>query len=189
MVEGFEGADAAFFVGYHAKAGTPRAILDHTISGVTLYSISLNGREVGETGLNAAVCSEGGVPVALVTGDAALCAEAREFLGDGLVTAQVKEARGRLAADCLLPEESARVLREAAAEATKRVRAGGAPRMDVGDGAYDLRLTFHSSAQCDNAAIAPGVERVGGRTARVTGHGMTEMMRWALTLISLAEPG
>ncbi|MDR3355284.1 MAG: M55 family metallopeptidase, partial [Synergistaceae bacterium] len=30
MTEGLEGADAAFFVGYHAKAGTAKAILDHT---------------------------------------------------------------------------------------------------------------------------------------------------------------
>ncbi|MDR3331677.1 MAG: M55 family metallopeptidase [Synergistaceae bacterium] len=186
MVEGFEGADAAFFVGYHAKMGTPRAILDHTISGVRVYTISLNGREVGETGLNAATCADGGVPVALVTGDAALCTEARELLGDGLVTARVKDARGRLAADCLLPEESARVLREAAAEAATRARDGRAPRMDIGDGTYDLRITFHNSAQCDDAAIVPGVERIGGRTVRVTGRGMTEMMRWTLTLISLA---
>ncbi|MDR3254035.1 MAG: M55 family metallopeptidase [Synergistaceae bacterium] len=186
MVEGLQGYDAAFFVGYHAKAGTPRAIIDHTMSDA-IYSISLNGREVGETGLNAAVCAACGVPVALVTGDTALCAEAVELLGDGLVAAGVKEARGCQAATCLLPEESGPLLKEAASKATERARSGGAPVMDIGDGSFDLRLTFRSAAQCDNAAVAPGSERIDGRTLRITGSGMTDMMRWTLALISLSS--
>src|SRR5712691_10235508 len=34
MMEGLDtSADAALFIGYHARAGTPHAILDHTYSG------------------------------------------------------------------------------------------------------------------------------------------------------------
>ncbi|TLZ99852.1 MAG: aminopeptidase [Methanobacteriota archaeon] len=44
--------DAALFIGYHARAGTPRAILDHTYSG-TIASVRVNDTEVGETGINA----------------------------------------------------------------------------------------------------------------------------------------
>ena len=51
MMEGSEGADGVFFIGYHAMAGSPIAVLDHTISGATVFSISLNGEEIGEMGL------------------------------------------------------------------------------------------------------------------------------------------
>jgi D-amino peptidase len=186
MMEGFETADAAFFVGYHAKAGTGKAIIDHTISGQVIYSITLNGKELGETGLNAAVCAQRGIPLALVTGDAAVCAEASELLGEGLVTACVKKAHGREAAECLLPETSAEVLKEAAGEAVRRARGGKSPVMDIGDGSFDLRVAFHNSKQCDRAAILPGVERLDGRAVRVTGTDMTNMMRQAMSLISLA---
>jgi D-amino peptidase len=186
MVEGFDTADAAFFVGYHAKAGTANATIDHTISGSVVYSITLNGKELGETGLNAAVCAQRGVPLALVTGDAAVCAEASALLGDGLVTACVKTARGRESAECLLPETSGQVLDEAAKEAVRRARARKSPVMDIGSGAFDLRIAFHNSRQCDEAAILPGIERLDGRTVRATGRDMETMMRMALSLISLA---
>jgi D-amino peptidase len=187
MVEGFRSADAAFFVGYHAKAGTPRAILDHTMSEQTVHSAFLNDMEVGETGLNAAVCAQRKIPLALVTGDAAVCAEAGELMGDALVTASVKEAYGRMAADCLLPEESWDLLSDAAMRAVERVRAGTAPTMNIGDGRFDLRMTFHNSAQCDRAAIVPGAERQGGLSVRVTGQDMTTMMRWVVTLVSISS--
>jgi D-amino peptidase len=186
MVEGFETADAAFFVGYHAKAGTRNAIIDHTLSGTAVYSITLNGHELGETGLNAAVLAQEKIPLALVTGDAAVCAEASGLLGAGLVTACVKEARGREAAECLLPEASAEILREAAKEAVRRAKAGKSPVMGIGSGPFDLRVAFHNSKQCDNASALPGAERLDGRTVRVTGSGMAVMMRWATSLISLA---
>jgi D-amino peptidase len=182
MVEGFAPADAAFFVAYHAMAGTESAILDHTMSASSVHSVTLNGREVGETGLNAAVCAQKKIPVALITGDASVCAEAAALLGDGLVTACVKDAHGRMAADCLLPGESSRVLREAAKRAVERARSGSSPVMDIGDDGFDLRIAFQNSSQCDKAARVPGAERMGGRTVRVTGGDMTVMMRWVETL-------
>jgi D-amino peptidase len=185
MVEGFDFADAAFFVCYHAKAGTARAILDHTVSGRTVYSIFLNGKEVGETGMNAAVCAQKKIPTALVTGDLAVCVEAKEFLGDALTTACVKTAHSRLSADCLLPQESAKVLSAAAAQAVEQVRAGKAPCLDIGDGHFELLLTFHRSDQCDQASMIPGVERTSGRTVRVTGKDMITMKLWASALISM----
>ena len=63
--------DAALFVGYHARAGTPHAILDHTYSG-TIAAVRVNGTEVGETGINAYLAGHHGVPVVLVTGDRAV---------------------------------------------------------------------------------------------------------------------
>ena len=186
MLEGYEEGDAAFFVGYHAMAGTERAVLDHTVSGVRVYSVVLNGVEVGEIGLNAAACAGRRLPVALVTGDDAACREAEALLGEGLTTACVKTAHGRSAADCLTPGASASLLRSAAVRAVERVKRGEAQLMEIGDGAFDLRVGFHTTAQCDRAAVLPCAERLDGRTLCVCGRGMAEMRRWANVLIGLA---
>src|SRR5678810_480252 len=77
MIEGIElGFDAALFVGYHAMAGTARAVIDHTYTD-RVHEARLNGRPVGELAINAALAGTYDVPVALVSGDQALAAEAR----------------------------------------------------------------------------------------------------------------
>src|SRR2546421_10756593 len=59
-----EGFDAALFVGDHARAGTRNAILDHTYAD-RIYEGRLNGKPVGELGINAAVAGGCGGPGAL----------------------------------------------------------------------------------------------------------------------------
>src|SRR5205807_630429 len=86
MVQGIDGGfDAALFIGYHARAGTRNAILDHTYAD-RIHEVRLNGKPVGELGINAAFAGVHGVPVALVSGDAALAAEAQDLLGDDIAT-------------------------------------------------------------------------------------------------------
>ena len=69
MMEGLnESFDAAIFIGYHAKAGTPGGLFAHTGSGV-VGDVRVNGRSLGEGGLNTLVAGWYGVPVVLVTGD------------------------------------------------------------------------------------------------------------------------
>ena len=93
-----EGCDAALFVGMHAKAGTPDGVLSHTVSAQAWQNLRFNGVSVGETGINAALCGNWGCPVLLVTGDRAVCREARELLGDALTTVEVKVGLGRFSA-------------------------------------------------------------------------------------------
>ena len=93
-----EGCDAALFIGMHAMAGTPDGVLSHTVSGQAWQNLAFNGRLVGETGINAALCGHWGCPVLLVTGDRAVCREGRELLGEGLTTVEVKVGLGRFSA-------------------------------------------------------------------------------------------
>ena len=120
MVEGLdEGFDAAMFVGYHARAGTTHAIIDHTYTD-RVHEARLNGKPVGELGINAALAGTYGVPVVLVSGDQALAAEARELLGGTVETVVVKQAVGRFAASSVHPSEACRRIREGAAAALRR---------------------------------------------------------------------
>src|SRR5439155_494039 len=103
MVQGIDaGFDAALFIGYHARAGTRNAILDHTYAD-RIHEVRLNGKPVGELGLNAGLAGVHGVPVALVSGDSALAAEAKDLLGAGVATVIVKQAVSRHAAKSVAP--------------------------------------------------------------------------------------
>src|SRR4051795_7144321 len=98
MGEGLDSSfGAALFVGYHARAGTPDGVLNHTWMGREILDVQLNGKLAGEIRLIAELAAWHGVPVALVTGDAAACAEAREVLGD-VETVAVKTGADRYAA-------------------------------------------------------------------------------------------
>src|SRR5256714_13878964 len=125
MVQGIDepaGFDAALFVGYHARAGTRNAILDHTYAD-RIYEERLNGKPVGELGINAAFAGVCGVPVALVSGDSALAAEAKDLLGDGDSTVIVKKAVSRNAARSVAPAVACRMIREEVPRALKREHA------------------------------------------------------------------
>jgi D-amino peptidase len=106
-----QGCDAALFVGMHAMAGTPDGVMSHTVSGEAWQALRFNGTLVGETGINAALCGTWGCPVVLVTGDRATCREARELLGEGVTTVEVKVGLGRFSARNL-PAVRARALIE-----------------------------------------------------------------------------
>jgi D-amino peptidase len=125
-----QGCDVALFVGQHARAGNARGVMSHTVSSTQWQNLRFNGALVGEVGINAALCGTWGCPVALVTGDDAVCDEARDLLGAGLRTTPVKIALGRFAARHLSSARACREI-EAAAQAAVEDRAG-APVYDPG---------------------------------------------------------
>lgn len=187
MMEGIErGADLACLIGYHARAGTPLAVLDHTYTDCIL-DVRLNGQSVGELGLNAALAGSFGVPVALVTGDAALAREAEELLGSAVRTVAVKEAVSRHAARCLSPEEARRRIRDAMGEVVAAYRNGDlriAPFRPATP--VTLEVEFALTVHADHAAMAPGVARTGGRTLRFRHDDYREAFQVFRTMFNLA---
>jgi D-amino peptidase len=151
--------DVALFIGYHARAGTPYAILDHTFSSKCVAHVEINGRPVGEIGLNAALAGVFGVPVGLVTGDQAATAEATTLLGPGLQIVTVKHAVGHQAARCIHPEEAQSLIRQAAEQAISTTVAPLKLETPV-----VLRLELRSSLMADYAMLIPGARRLDGYT-------------------------
>jgi D-amino peptidase len=117
------GCDAALFVGMHAMAGTPDGVLSHTVSGQAWQSLRFNGTLVGETGINAALCGQWGCPVLLVTGDRAVCREARELLGERLTTVEVKVGLGRFSARNVPAVRARELIEEGAKRALQELSA------------------------------------------------------------------
>jgi len=161
MVQGVT-ADAAcaLFVGYHAGAASQAGILDHTYYGRVVAKLRVNGRDWNETALNAAVCGALGVPVALVTGDQTVCAQAREHLGD-VITVVVKDAITRYAARSLVPAVACKQIRQGAADAVRRARTF---KPFTPPPPFELEIDFVNSACADAAELVPDTRRTAGAT-------------------------
>ena len=184
MVEGVEeGFDAALFIGYHAMAGTGHAIIDHTYAGL-VHEARLNGRPVGELGINAALAGSHGVPVAMVSGDQALAAEARALLGQAVEAVIVKHAVGRFAARSVAPAESCRRIREGAAAALRRRHLPLTLDRPV-----RLEVEFALTQMADMAELVPGSVRTGGRTLEYVHEDYGEVFRAWRALYNLAGLG
>lgn len=112
-----QGCDAAVFIAMHAKAGDPKGVLNHTVSGTEWRNLRFNGTLVGETGINAALCGTWDCPVVFVSGDDAVCAEARALLGDGLTTVAVKQGLGRFSARHVPPARAREMIERSVVEA------------------------------------------------------------------------
>ena len=115
-----EDSAAIIFLGYHAKALTPGGTLAHSFSSASIQGMWLNGREVGEIGVDAAIAAEYKIPVVMVSGDDKACEEARSWI-PGVVTCETKTGTGPQSADLVPVEESRRRITQATKEAlTKR---------------------------------------------------------------------
>jgi D-amino peptidase len=154
------GCDAALFVGMHAMAGTARGVLNHTVMGTEWRSLYFNGTEVGETGINAALCGTWGCPVVLVTGDAATCEEARGLLGEGVTTVVVKDGIGRFGARNLAPKRARKLIEEGARSALADLSV--VPAYDPGR-PCEIRVVFHHTDGVDKHRSNDRVEIVGPR--------------------------
>ena len=161
-----QGCDAALFVGMHAMAGTADGVLSHTVSGQAWQNLRFNGTLVGETGINAALCGHFGVPVLLVTGDRAVCAEAAALLGTGLTTVEVKVGLGRFSARQKTPRR-ARELIEAGAKRALADLSAVRP-WDPGRPA-EIEIEFTSPDRLQEYANRRGVEVTGPRSIVVRG--------------------
>src|SRR5262249_58184239 len=93
--------DAVIFVGYHAKAGSAVGVLAHTGSG-SVADLRINGRSVGEAGMNTLAAGAVGAPVGMVTGDQEAVAQARELVPD-VEGGQVQKAIGTTPGPALSP--------------------------------------------------------------------------------------
>jgi D-amino peptidase len=187
MVEGIHDGrwDVAMFVGYHASAGTPGAILDHTYRSAVVRSISVNGRAMNEASLNALVAGAAGTPVGLVAGDEAACRQCKELLGE-VETVPVKWAVGRYAARSLHPQEARKRIREAAVKVVQQPSRFKPFSMPA---PYVLEVGVHNAGMADAAAIMPGVERVDGTTLRYKAGGVEPLFGALLSILGLAQAG
>jgi D-amino peptidase len=165
MVHGLDGSfDAVLFIGYHARAGTPNANLDHTSWSQTVRHVRVNGQEVGETSIMSAYAGYHGVPAVCVSGDDKLGREMDELQPE-VEQAIVKQALGRYVCEMLPIEEGRALIREKARRGIER-------RKEIKPFAFaapaTLELEFLHPLYADLAALVPTCEQTGPEKVAVT---------------------
>ncbi len=164
--------DGTFFVGAHAMAGTLNAFLDHTMNSTAWHHYRLNGKRYGEIEIWGTMAGHFGIPMLMVSGDEAVCAEAKAFFGT-IETAAVKKATARNKAECLPADEARARIREAARRAVSLI---GKAKPIVPPKRLEITLEYNRANYCDSGAKKPGVERVDAYTIRKVTENPLELL-------------
>lgn len=185
MMEGIDSSfAAAIFIGYHSGTTNPAGVRAHTLSSANYAGVALNGVQVPEAGLNAAIAGYFGVPVALISGDDVAVEEARRLIG-GVEAVAVKRAISFHSASTLTPPAAQALIKE-------RVRAALARRADLRPyrvaAPVRLDLTFKNYRPAEMLAYLPIVERTDAHSIRYTGRTVVEVSRF-LQFVGAYEPG
>jgi D-amino peptidase len=183
MMEGLdETFDAAIFVGYHAKADTPAGLFAHTGSGV-LRDLQIDGRSVGEGGMNTMLAAWYGVPVVLVTGDDIAVAQVKEIAtaARGVV---VKRAINVRAAELRPLRESRKEIEAAARDAVAGAKKIAAARPST----VRVRMRYRNFTYPEIATAFPTIERIEPDTIEFTADTMPAAYRLIRVLYRFINP-
>lgn len=171
MMEGIDASyDAAVYVGYHARAGTPNGVLDHTSSG-NVTNVTVNGISMPETGYNALMAGHYDVPVVFVAGDQAVCDQAKELLGN-VETVAVKEGIGAAALN-LHPEVAREQIREGVERALNNLDDYRPYKLRP---PYTLVLTLKTEQNIYRGSLFPGAKRTGDWELTYVGDDILDIM-------------
>src|SRR5688572_30485031 len=167
MMEGIDSTfDAVVFIGYHARAGTPRAILEHTSTG-NVVDFSINGVSLPEGGYNALVAGLANVPVVFVAGDRAVVDQLRSLIGP-IEAVAVKDEIGD-ATLSMSPKEAQNAIM-AGVDGAIRERARMKPYAMQPPYAMLLKVT-------EERPVFPGAERVREKEFAFTSPDLLEVLR------------
>ncbi len=175
MMEGIDSTfSAAVFIGYHASTANVRGVRAHTMSSATLTGVALNGRQVPEGGMNAAIAGHFGVPVVMVSGDDAAVEEVQRFAA-GMEGAVVKRAISFHSAATMTPKAAQAMIRE-------RVRTGIEKRARIAPfvlpGAVTADISFKHYRVAEILTYLPIVTRVDAHTVRFVGRDILQVSRF-----------
>ncbi|MFQ6069277.1 MAG: M55 family metallopeptidase [Candidatus Aminicenantales bacterium] len=173
MMEGIDRTfDAVIFIGYHARAQTPDAVLKHTMTG-SIFNVALNGLRMPECGINAFIAGNYNVPLVLVAGDLAVCKQAKELFGD-VETVAVKEGIGK-AAKMLHPKKAQELIREKTAKALRRLDDFKPFKLKP---PYTMEVTFKDEENAESASWIPGAKRTGECSVSFTSSDFMEVLKF-----------
>jgi D-amino peptidase len=174
MMQGIDSSfAAALFIGYHASTTSPVGVRAHTISSANYTALALNGVNMSEAGINAAIAGHFGVPVVMISGDDAAVAETKALIGN-VEGAVVKRAISFHSAMTMTPAAAQALIREAARRGVSR-RAELRPYVVTAP--VRLDLTFKNYLQAEVASYLPEMERPTAHSVRYTGRDIVVVSR------------
>jgi len=172
MMQGIDSTfDGIIFVGYHTRCGTPNGIFNHTYMGSTISRVFVNGKEMGECGINAGLGGYFGVPVLAISGDDLLAAQAIEEIGD-IETIVVKKAVNRYVAHNISYNELQKVYEEKLKKAFENIKSY--PIVEY-TGNITMDIEFMSEVKAGNAMLLPQAKRIDNKTVRIESDDYLEL--------------
>lgn len=172
MMEGIDKTfDAVVFIGNHARAGTPNAVLEHTMS-LSLFDVILNGVRLPEAAWNAAIAGYFNVPVVFLSGDSAICGQIQEIIGP-IETVAVKDGIGK-AASMIHPAKSREMIQKGVAAALRNLKAHKPYRPAP---PYKLEIVFTDENQALKASWIPGAVRTGERSVAFASNDLMDIIK------------
>jgi len=187
MVAGAEKCDVALFLGYHAKAGTPYAIFDHTYSGANVGKLELNGIEVSEFLLNSYAVGHYDIPVILVGGDKKLLEEDVKRFAPWAERVTFKKAFSRYSAISPSLRRTKKDLEDAVFKAVERYKNGGTKPLKL-EYPVKVKLTYNNSGMADVGELLPDARRIDGKTIEFEAKDIIEAYK-AFQLLVFAATG
>jgi D-amino peptidase len=175
MMDGIdETFDGAIFIGYHASTSNRRGVRAHTESSASITELRLNGIAMSESGLNAAIAGQFGVPVLLVSGDDVAVAETQVIIGE-VEGAVVKWARGFHSARTLTPEAAQEEIRTRVASAIGRIEEF---EPYVLEAPIEVELSLKHYQPVELLGYLPNVERISSHSVRFMAEDMEQVSRF-----------
>ncbi|WP_078547656.1 M55 family metallopeptidase [Litchfieldia alkalitelluris] len=166
QLEGLDDSfDGIMFIGHHGReGGSERTIISHSLAGICVNELKINGKVVGETEMNAMVSGYYHVPAIMISGDDAYVAEVQETLPN-VEGAVVKRGIDRFASELIHPVRAQQIIREKAEAAVKRI--SSFEPLNV-DGPATFEIQFKGSNQALMTTTIPMVNLIDPKTIRFT---------------------
>jgi D-amino peptidase len=185
QLEGLDDSfDGILFVGHHGReGGSGRTVINHSLAGICVQEMCVNGQPIGETELNAFVAGDFGVPPLFISGDDAYVAEVQETL-KGITGAVVKKGIDRFAAELIPPIRARQIIREKVAEA---IRNRDAMKPFKLEGPVHFEVEFKGTNQALMTTTIPYVEMVAPKRISFTATDMVRAYKlfWACVIIAM----
>lgn len=164
MMQGIDSTfDGVIYVGYHSRAGTENGVFNHTYSGRSIANITINGKKMGECGINSGVAGYYGVPILAIAGDDKLAAQAVEEIGN-LQTIIVKKAISRYCAHNFSRESVRELYKTKLEKALKNIKQSPVVKYE---GKITMDVEFNREIMAESAMLLSEAVRIDEKTVRL----------------------
>ncbi|OIJ12944.1 peptidase M55 [Anaerobacillus arseniciselenatis] len=179
-----ESFDAIMFVGHHGReSGSEKTLISHTLAGICVNEMKINGKIVGETEMNAMVAGDFNVPTIFISGDDAYVEEVRETLPE-VEAAVVKKGVDRFSAELLHPKVAQQLIRGKAEAAVKNI--GNASSLKIA-GPITIEIEFKGTSQALMTTTIPSVTQIAPKRITFTCEDMVTAYKhmWGCVIIAM----
>lgn len=184
-----EGLDETFegiiFIGHHGRESSSKAVISHTLAGICVKEMKINGKIVGETEMNAMVAGAFGVPTIFISGDDLYVSEVKDTLPD-VESVVTKIARDRLAAELIHPKVVYEQIEAGVSKAVQNI--SSFKPLDTKDLKTTFEIEFKGPQQASMTSTLPTVELTSATSIKFTCNNIITAYKhmWGCVIIAIA---